>query len=87
MIELLPAASSQASVLQVRAHDVPGLLYRITGALAGAGVTVTTALVDTLGSDVVDVFYLRRAGRHAPLGRGGGAGGGRGGSGAGRRTR
>jgi [protein-PII] uridylyltransferase len=58
LLELLPAASAQATVLQVRAHDVPGLLHRITGALAGAGVTVTTALVDTLGSEVVDVFYL-----------------------------
>ena len=58
VIELLPAASDRATVLQVRAHDVPGLLHRITGALADAGVTVTTALVDTLGSEVVDVFYL-----------------------------
>ncbi|MEO5832458.1 MAG: ACT domain-containing protein, partial [Nakamurella sp.] len=58
LVELIPAASAQATVLQVRAHDVPGLLHRITGALAAAGATVTTALVDTLGSEVVDVFYL-----------------------------
>jgi [protein-PII] uridylyltransferase len=57
-VELVPGASAQATVLQVRAHDLPGLLHRIARAIAGTGNTVTTALVDTLGSEVVDVFYL-----------------------------
>ncbi len=58
VVELLSGASAQATVIQVRAHDLPGLLHRIARAIAGTGSTVTTALVDTLGSEVIDVFYV-----------------------------
>ncbi|MET9399550.1 [protein-PII] uridylyltransferase [Kitasatospora sp. NPDC002965] len=53
-----PVASSTATVLEVRAHDAPGLLHRIGRALDGAGVRVRTAYVSTLGADAVDAFYL-----------------------------
>ena len=45
-------------VVEVRAADAPGLLYRITKALADAGADVLGARVATLGGDVVDAFYL-----------------------------
>jgi [protein-PII] uridylyltransferase len=45
-------------VLQVRAHDEPGLLHRVASLVAAHGVAVRSAAVDTLGADVVDVFYL-----------------------------
>ncbi|PYC79141.1 [protein-PII] uridylyltransferase [Streptomyces tateyamensis] len=51
-------ASASATVLEVRAHDVPGLLHRIGRALDDTEVRVRTALVSTLGADAVDVFYL-----------------------------
>ncbi|MFI9275353.1 [protein-PII] uridylyltransferase [Kitasatospora sp. NPDC052896] len=51
-------ASADATVLEVRAHDAPGLLHRIGRALDGAGVRVRTAYVSTLGADAVDAFYL-----------------------------
>jgi [protein-PII] uridylyltransferase len=47
-----------ATLLELRATDAPGLLYRVTSALAGLGVDVRTARVSTLGADVVDAFYL-----------------------------
>ena len=55
---LIPDGSSRATVLEVRAHDRAGLLYWITSALASAGVNVDGAKVSTLGSEVVDVFFL-----------------------------
>ncbi|MFE6870616.1 [protein-PII] uridylyltransferase, partial [Kitasatospora sp. NPDC057692] len=62
-----PVASASATVLEVRAHDAPGLLHRIGRALDGAGVRVRTAYVSTLGAEAVDAFYLTdAAGR--PLG-------------------
>ncbi|MFB7475553.1 [protein-PII] uridylyltransferase [Kitasatospora sp. NPDC056184] len=62
-----PVASASATVLEVRAHDAPGLLHRIGRALDGAGVRVRTAHVSTLGAEAVDAFYLTdAAGR--PLG-------------------
>ncbi|MFE7194109.1 [protein-PII] uridylyltransferase [Kitasatospora sp. NPDC057595] len=55
------AASASATVLEVRAHDAPGLLHRIGRALDGAGVRVRTAHVSTLGAEAVDAFYLTDA--------------------------
>ncbi|MFJ4681139.1 [protein-PII] uridylyltransferase [Kitasatospora sp. NPDC088783] len=52
------AASRSATVLEVRAHDAPGLLHRIGRALDVAGVRVRTAHVSTLGAEAVDAFYL-----------------------------
>ncbi|MEI8057990.1 MAG: [protein-PII] uridylyltransferase [Actinomycetes bacterium] len=57
-VEVIAQASDRATVLEVRAHDAPGLLHRITRAIASADVTITAARVATLGSEVVDVFYL-----------------------------
>ncbi|MEV7600069.1 [protein-PII] uridylyltransferase [Kitasatospora sp. NPDC089797] len=51
-------ASATATVLEVRAHDAPGLLHRIGRALDAAGVRVRTAHVSTLGAEAVDSFYL-----------------------------
>jgi [protein-PII] uridylyltransferase len=45
-------------LLEVRATDEPGLLYRITLTLAELGVNLRAARVSTLGADVVDAFYL-----------------------------
>jgi len=57
-VQLVPEASQTATVLQVRAHDEPGLLHRVASLVAAHGVAVRSAAVDTLGADVVDVFYL-----------------------------
>jgi [protein-PII] uridylyltransferase len=51
-------ASERCSVIEVRAPDRFGLLYRITRTLADAGLDVASALVDTLGHEVVDAFYV-----------------------------
>jgi [protein-PII] uridylyltransferase len=62
---LLPGgASDQATVIEVRAHDRPGLLFTVTKVLATEGLDVRSARVETLGAEVVDAFYVTdRAGR------------------------
>ena len=61
-----PEASAQATVLEVRAADRPGVVYLVCAALAGLDVAVRSAHVDTLGPQAVDVFYLQEAvGRRA----------------------
>ncbi|MFI7066582.1 [protein-PII] uridylyltransferase [Kribbella sp. NPDC050124] len=57
-VDLLPDASETATVLQVRAHDRPGLLYDVTSAIASTGADIRSAHVSTLGAECVDVFYL-----------------------------
>jgi [protein-PII] uridylyltransferase len=51
-------AATDAVVLELRAADSPGLLYRVTTALDDAGIEVRAARISTLGGDVVDAFYL-----------------------------
>lgn len=51
-------ASRTATVVEVRAHDRPGLLWRIGQALGACGLRVRAARVDTLGAEAVDVFYV-----------------------------
>jgi [protein-PII] uridylyltransferase len=51
-------------VLEVRAHDRPGLLFTVTRVLAAEGLDVRSARVETLGAEVVDAFYVTdRSGR------------------------
>ncbi|WP_435838963.1 [protein-PII] uridylyltransferase [Streptodolium elevatio] len=57
-VEVVHGASETATVLEVRAHDGPGLLHRIGKALADAHVSVRQARVSTHGADAVDAFYV-----------------------------
>ena len=45
-------------IVEVRAGDRTGLLYRLTAAIAGEGLDVTSARIETLGADAVDSFYV-----------------------------
>ncbi|MDT0308204.1 [protein-PII] uridylyltransferase [Streptomyces sp. DSM 44917] len=57
-VTVAPLGSRLATVIEVRAQDAPGLLYRIGRALDGAGAQVRSAHVSTLGANVVDAFYV-----------------------------
>ena len=51
-------ASKTATVVEVRAPDSIGTLYRITRALADLSLDIRHAKVATLGHEVVDSFYV-----------------------------
>lgn len=52
-------SSTSATVLEVTCPDGVGVLYRITRAFAELDLDIVSARVQTLGSDVVDAFYIR----------------------------
>ena len=52
------AASRHATVVEVRAHDTEGLLYRLTKAISDAGLDVRAARIHTMGAEAVDTFYV-----------------------------
>jgi [protein-PII] uridylyltransferase len=52
------AVATDAVVLELRAADSAGLLFRVASALDEAGAEVRAARISTLGGDVVDAFYL-----------------------------
>jgi [protein-PII] uridylyltransferase len=58
-VDVVGSASASATVVEVRAADRPGLLYRLGRALALMGISVRGARVVTLGAEAVDVFYLQ----------------------------
>ncbi len=60
-VTLVDNASSTATVVEVRAHDEPGLLWRIGRALGECGLNVHAARIETLGAEAVDVFYVTDA--------------------------
>ncbi|MFD9443350.1 [protein-PII] uridylyltransferase [Streptomyces sp. NPDC060006] len=65
-VSVASSASRLATVIEVRAHDAPGLLHRIGRALENAHVRVRSAHVSTLGANAVDAFYVTGA-EGAPL--------------------
>ncbi|MEP6462666.1 MAG: hypothetical protein ABJC62_04470, partial [Frankiaceae bacterium] len=64
-VQLHENAGTGATVVEVRAHDSAGLLFRVSQALVSCGCDVRTALVSTFGAEVVDAFYVTSNG--APL--------------------
>ncbi|MEV5576017.1 [protein-PII] uridylyltransferase [Spirillospora sp. NPDC052269] len=57
-VTIVPDASESATVVEVRAHDRPGLLWRVGQVLGECGLQVIAARVDTLGAEAVDAFYV-----------------------------
>ena len=62
-------ASRSTTMIDVRAPDAIAVLYRLASVLTEQGLDVRSAKVTTLGHEVVDVFYVRRAGRAGSAGQ------------------
>ena len=58
-VELVANASRDATVVEVRTDDRPAALFRLATVIAECGLDVTAARADSIGSNVIDVFYLR----------------------------
>jgi [protein-PII] uridylyltransferase len=58
-VRVVEDASAQSTVVEVRAPDALGLLYAITAGLSDLDLDIHVAKIDTLGSRVVDTFYVR----------------------------
>jgi [protein-PII] uridylyltransferase len=58
-VRILQDESEHSTVVEVRAPDALGLLYAITAGLSDLDLDIHVAKIDTLGSRVVDVFYVR----------------------------
>ena len=51
-------SGAATGIVDVRAADRAGLLYRLTAAITAEGLDVTSARIETLGADAVDSFYV-----------------------------
>ena len=59
---LQPGASQQATVLEVRTEDRPGVVWAVCDALSRLGLDVRSAHVATVGPQARDVFYVQQPG-------------------------
>lgn len=57
-VDVIPGASAEATVIEVRSHDAPGLMFLVSQAIADTGIRIEAAQAATMGSEAVDVFYL-----------------------------
>jgi [protein-PII] uridylyltransferase len=58
-IKVLSNAATNAAVIEVRAHDEPGLLHRLCEQISTAGFNIVSARIATLGSEVLDAIYIQ----------------------------
>jgi len=61
-VEALQDASERSTVVEVRGPDALGLLYALTVGFSELDLDIHVAKIDTLGTRVVDVFYVRSPG-------------------------
>ncbi len=57
-VEVFTSASTDSTVLEVRSHDMPGLLFRIGDAVTRCRVDIRSAIVTTLGAEAIDTLYV-----------------------------
>jgi len=57
-IIFLNDAATDATVIEVRSHDRPGLLFRIGSAITQSKVDIRSAIVTTLGAEAIDTLYV-----------------------------
>lgn len=55
---IVPGASADSTVLEVRAQDRPGLLHELGMAFARAGISVRSAHIATYAGQTLDTFYV-----------------------------
>lgn len=64
VVEVLNDVATGATVLEVRMHDRPGLLFSIASAITATHVEIKAAIVSTLGAEAFDSLYITELDGH-----------------------
>ena len=58
VIEIFNDGATYATIIEVRSHDRPGLLFRIGAGITQSKVDIRSAIVTTLGAEAIDTLYV-----------------------------
>ena len=57
-IEIFDDAATFATVIEIRSHDKPALLFNIGSAITRCQIDIRSAIVTTLGAEAIDTLYV-----------------------------
>ena len=58
VVTVMNDIATSATVVEVRMHDRPGVLYSVAKAISRTGVDIRAAIVSTLGAEAFDTLYV-----------------------------
>uniref|UniRef100_UPI00404A90F0 ACT domain-containing protein n=1 Tax=Candidatus Planktophila sp. TaxID=2175601 RepID=UPI00404A90F0 len=58
IVEIFNDGATDATIIEVRSHDRPGLLFRIGAGITQSKVDIRSAIVTTLGAEAIDTLYV-----------------------------
>lgn len=58
VIEIFNDEATEATIIEVRSHDRPGLLFRIGAGITQSKIDIRSAIVTTLGAEAIDTLYV-----------------------------
>ena len=57
-VEIIEDLASSATIIEIRSHDRPALLYRIGAAVRQLEVDIRSVIASTLGAEAIDTLYV-----------------------------
>jgi [protein-PII] uridylyltransferase len=58
VVEIFNDEATEATIIEVRSHDRPGLLFRIGAGITQSKIDIRSAIVTTLGAEAIDTLYV-----------------------------
>ncbi len=58
VVETFNDEATEATIIEVRSHDRPGLLFRIGAGITQSRIDIRSAIVTTLGAEAIDTLYV-----------------------------
>ena len=68
VVETFTDGATDATIIEIRTHDRPALLFSIGDVISQCNVDIRSAIVTTLGAEAIDTLYLREFGGGALAG-------------------
>jgi len=61
-VEAFSDGATDATILEIRTHDRPALLFNIGDVISACHIDIRAAIITTLGAEAIDTLYLREIG-------------------------